>query len=447
MRQIEHRRFIDVAAIKFRNATIPEATFNFYKARENESMKRFAGKFGGSRCTVLLVLVAMVGTMLAGAMLPGTAALAQDASKIASIHGHVNNAAGMLIQNATVRLTTDHSTDPKTVKWAYTFPVDDKGDYKGTGIAPNTYIVVVFVTPEGQPGTVIDYFAEQTFKGGEDKLVNFDETRKDFIDKMTPEQRANLEEYKKRVAEAQKGNAKIANLNTTLQQARADIKSGNFDAAASSMKDATAAAPTEALLWITLGDAQLGQANKALKAAKSAGQPTTDPALVQKFTDAATSYKKTIDLNAASKKPNPDTAATAYNQMGQAYGQSGDVKDASDAYDQAAKADPSKAGMYLLNEAITLYNAGKTDDAATAADKAIAADPNNANAYYLKGQSLIQKVTVDPKTQKVTAPPGCAEAYQKYLQLAPDGAHAAEVKEILTGIGEKIQNNYKAGKK
>jgi hypothetical protein len=47
----------------------------------------------------------------------------------------------------------------------------------------------------------------------------------------------------------------------------------------------------------------------------------------------------------------------------------------------------------------------------------------------------------------VTAPPGCADAYQKYLELAPDGTHAAEVKEILTGIGEKVKSTYKAPKK
>ena len=122
-------------------------------------------------------------------------------------------------------------------------------------------------------------------------------------------------------------------------------------------------------------------------------------------------------------------------------------KTAADAYDNAAKADPPKAGMYLLNEAVTLYNAGKIDDSAVAADKAIAADPNSANAYYIKGQSLVQKASVDSKTQKVTVPPGCVDAYQHYLAIAPDGPHAAEVKEVLTGIGEKVESNYKASKK
>jgi tetratricopeptide (TPR) repeat protein len=272
-------------------------------------------------------------------------------------------------------------------------------------------------------------------------------TRKEFIDKMTPEQKQQLEEFKKKNADAQKANAKIANLNGLLKQARDDNKAGNYDDAAKAMTDATTAAPNEAILWITLGDAQLGQAEKAIKAAKAAGQSTTDPALLQKYTDAAGSYKKAIDLNAASKKPSPEIAASAYNQIGQCLSHSGDIKGASDAYDSAAKTDPTKAGTYLLNEAVILYNAGKIDDAAVAADKAIAADPNKADAYYIKGQSLIQKVTVDPKTQKVTAPPGCVDAYQHYLALVPEGGHSAEVKEILTGIGEKVESNYKASKK
>jgi len=54
---------------------------------------------------------------------------------------------------------------------------------------------------------------------------------------------------------------------------------------------------------------------------------------------------------------------------------------------------------------------------------------------------------VDPKTQKIVAPPGCVEAYQMYLELAPDGPHAADVKGILEGIGAQVKSTYKAPKK
>jgi tetratricopeptide (TPR) repeat protein len=401
-------------------------------------MKRIAEKISASRIAVAMA-VFLVMNMAAALASPGL--LAQDKTP-ATIHGHVNNAAGFPVKDAIVKLTTDHTNDPKTIKWLYTFPVDPSGDYKGAGIAPNTYTVVVTVND-----TIIDYFKDLTFKAGEDKLVAFDMTRKEFIDKMTPEEKQQLEEYKAKTAAALAANSKIANLNAALKQARDDNKAGNYESAVTAMTQATTQKPDEPILWITLGDAQLGLADKAQKAAKTAGTSTTDPAIVQKYTDAVASYKKAIDLNAASKKPSPEAAADAYNQIGQAYGHSGDAKDASDAYDNAAKAEPAKAGMYYFNESVILYNASKMDDAAAAADKAIAADPTRADAYYIKGQSLIQKVTVDPKTQKVIAPPGCADAYQKYLELAPDGPHATEVKEILTGIGEQIKSTYKAKKK
>ena len=52
-----------------------------------------------------------------------------------------------------------------------------------------------------------------------------------------------------------------------------------------------------------------------------------------------------------------------------------------------------------------------------------------------------------PKTQKIVAPPGTAEAYNKYLELAPDGPMAPEAKSVLAEIGEKINTKYNAGKK
>jgi tetratricopeptide (TPR) repeat protein len=394
-------------------------------------MKRMGWKVSSTLAAALLVIFAMAQ--------PSTS-LAQ-AQPSASIHGHVNNAIGQPLVKGEVRLTTDRASDEKSRKYQYTFPIDESGDYKGTGIAPGNYAVIVY-----QDNKSIDFNESVVFAAGDDKTVNFDMTRKEYLDKMTPEEKKQLEEFKKKNAEVMAGNKQISNLNALLTQARADNKSGNYDAAITAMKDATTQKPDEAILWVTLGDAQLGSADAANKAAKAAGTATTDPAIAQKYADAAASFKKSIDLNAASKKPNPDTAGAAYNQLGQALAKSGNLKDASDAYEQAAKANPTGAGMYYFNEAATLYNSGKTDEAAAAADKAIAADPKRADAYYIKGQSLIQKATVDPKTQKITAPPGTVEAYQTYLELAPDGPRAEEVKGILTGIGEQVKSSYKAGK-
>ncbi|HZY61536.1 MAG TPA: tetratricopeptide repeat protein [Edaphobacter sp.] len=394
-------------------------------------MKNFALKLRQTSTVAVALLVAF--------------ALAHPSKSVAqataSIHGHVNNALGQAVTQGDVKLTTDRTSEPKGRKYQYSFSLDQNGDFKGSGIAPGTYLAVVFVDNK-----TVD-FQDVTLAANDDKVVNFDMTRKEYIDKMTPEEKKTLEEYKKKNEAAIKANAQIKNLNAELVQARADTKAGNFDAAISSMTNATTSKPDEPILWIALGDAQLGAANKAAQDAKTSGGSASTPDIQKKFADAAASYKKAIDLNAASKKPNPATAAAAYNQMGQALSKSGDAAGASSAYDEAAKADPAHAGMYYFNEAATFYNSGKLDEAGAAADKAIAADPNRADAYYIKGQALIPKATVDPKTQKIVAPPGCVEAYQKYLELAPDGPHAADIKGILTGIGAKVESSYKAKRK
>lgn len=382
----------------------------------------------------------MAGFLTLGAMLQPARLAAQ--APTATIHGHVNNAAGQPVVKGDVKLSTDRASEAKNRKYQYTFPIDANGDYKGDNIAPGNYVAFVI-----QEDKSLDFLDNQDLKAGDNKTLNFDMSRPEYIEKMTPEERKTLEEFKKKNADIMAGNTKIANLNTTLVQARADTKAGNFDAAITSMQQATQQKPDEAILWVALGDAQLGKADAAAKAAKTAGKPASDPTIQTAYSDAAASYKKAVDANATAKKPNPETAAAAYNQLGQAYGKQGDVKNSSDAYEQAAKTQPAQAGMYYFNEAATLYNAGKGDDAAAAADKAIAADPKRAMAYYIKGQALIPKATVDPKTQKIVAPPGCVEAYQQYLELDPTGAHAEEVKQVLTGIGAPIKSSYRAGRK
>ena len=52
------------------------------------------------------------------------------------------------------------------------------------------------------------------------------------------------------------------------------------------MQQATTQKPDEGILWVALGDAQLGSADAAAKAAKAAGKPV-DPTIQAKFADAA----------------------------------------------------------------------------------------------------------------------------------------------------------------
>jgi tetratricopeptide (TPR) repeat protein len=383
--------------------------------------------------------IRVAGALAAGFL--GLVTLAHPArlmAQAATIHGHVQNPAGQPVTQGEVKLTTEKNPSAPGAKFEYTFPLDASGNYKGTVDKPGNYMGAVF-----EQGHTVDFMPAQ-IAAGEDKTVDFDMTRKEYIDKMSPADREALEEYKKKNAEINAQNAKIQNLNALLISARAATKAGNYDLAVKNMQDATAAKPDEAILWDTLGDALLGQAEAAAKVAHDA--KTTDATVPDKYSAAITAYQKAISLNAALAKPSPALAAAANNQLGQAYGKIGKTKEAADAYDAAAKADPTKAGMYYYNEAATLLNANDGTDAATAADKAIAADPTKVEAYYIKAQGLAPSITTTPDG-KFVAPPGLLEACNKYLELAPTGPHAQDMKDLLAGLGQKVQTTYKAGKK
>jgi len=336
------------------------------------------------------------------------------------IHGHVQDPAGTPMKGGTVSLSTDGG---KTAK--YSFKTDDSGDYKGDGIAPGTYIVI-YRNPDTPPDKVVDEFNDVKITAGADVTQDFDMSRAEYIAKMTPEQRKLMDEVKAKNAEVLKENSQIKNLNADLIKARQDNKDKNYTEADSLMTRDTGAKPDAAVLWVELGIAQKGE---------------------KKYTEAATSLQKAIDLDKASKKPNPDLQSAAGDSLGEALALAGKIPEAQAAYDAAAQADPKSAAVRYGNEAIIMDRVGNIDATVAAADKAIAADPSKPIPYYLKGKALINKATVDPKTNKIVAPPGCAEAYQKYLELAPDGPFAADAKSVLTEMGTTVKSTYKAGKK
>lgn len=385
--------------------------------------------------------IRIAGALAAGVL--GFLALAQPAQLTAqgtaTIHGHVQNPAGQPVANGEIRLTTDRNPNSTSAKFDYTFPLDASGNYKGADIKPGTYTAIAY-----QAGNHVDFMPAQ-LTAGEDKVVDFDMTRKDYLDKMSPADREALAEYKKKNAETTQTNSKIQNLNALLMSARTATKAGNFDEAVKAMTDATTAKPDEAILWDTLGDAQLGQANAAVKAAHDA--KTTDATVADKFAAAEASYQKALTLNAALTKPNLDLAAAANNQLGQAFGKTGKTKEAGEAYDAAAKADPAKAATYYYNEAATLLNANDAAGAAAAANKAIAADPAKADAYFIKAEGLAPSITQSADGKKFIAPPGLVDACNTYLDLAPTGPHAQDMKDLLAGLGETIKSTYKAPKK
>ncbi len=354
-----------------------------------------------------------------------------------SIHGRVIGPDGMPTPAGKVSLSADGGLTSK-----YSFPVTPDGNYAGSA-APGKY-TLIFRAPTTPADKVVDQIDGIKIVAGQDLAQDDDMSRKAYLDKLTPEQKKQIDAIKKTNEAAMKDNVVIKNINADIKVVIQDFsdavvakdtatKVAKYQDAETLMLRDTAARPDASTLWVQLGLAQVGL-----------GTAQNDP---KKYDEAIASLKKALDMEAAAKKPSGAIQASANAALGEIYARTGKVPEANAAYDAAAKADPSRAPVFLKNESVIFSQMGNTDAQAAAADEAIKADPKMAVAYYLKAQGLVAKASVDPKTNSYVAPPGCLEAYQMYLQLAPDGAFASDVKAILASFGQKVITNYKTPKK
>jgi tetratricopeptide (TPR) repeat protein len=384
------------------------------------------------------------------------------------IHGHVINPtgapqnAGTIEAQEVTRAASGPGLSAQTEKKAV-FELGQGGEFSGE--LPAGKYNLIFRQPDTPPDKRVDEIKDVTIVAGQTTEQDVDMSRKEFIDTLPPEQKQKLEEIRKHNAEALKVNEVIKNLNADLKQVTTNIhdadgaraaaqtqlgasaSKADVDAKEKEIKNAkyaeietlmlkdTQVRPNEPVLWAYLGMGQAGQGN-------------VDPANAkEKWDQAETSYKKALELSGAAKTPKPEIMGMAQSGLGEIYARQGKVPEANAAYAEAAKADPTKAAFYLRNEAVIFFQANNAQAQIAAAQEALKSDPNQAVLYYIIGQGLVQSATVDSKSGKIVLPPGCAEAYQKYLELAPTGPYAADASGILAQAGQKISSTYKADKK
>jgi len=143
--------------------------------------------------------------------------------------------------------------------------------------------------------------------------------------------------------------------------------------------------------------------------------------------DAINAYKQAIEL-----KP----SAAYYNNLGGIYGRAGKITEAMDAYKKSAELDPPNAAQAYRNGGITLYNVGKMKEAVEPLKKATELDPKSAQAWYLLGAALVGSMDYKQVGSKleVVVQPGTVEAYQKAVELDPNGPYGQQAKQGLEAL-------------
>jgi len=322
----------------------------------------------------------------------------------------------------------------------YVLPTNKKGEYFSLGVAAGKYNVTLYKNKDDQKaGKEIDHingFQVQIDENNLDFDLKKDQEAAAKGQGLTPEQ---LKQMQEQQAKQTKETLTVKSLNEKLNAAKTAADAGDYDTAISTLNEANQMDPSRDLIWFKLGDYYRMSAPKQ-----------TDPAEKQKRLDSAVqSYQKAVELKKAvvnDKDPNATkNLAAYYNNLADAYYKAKKVDDAVKTYEMAAQVDPSSTAQAYFNIGAVLTNSGRPDEANAAFDKAIAADPTRAEAYYQKGLNLLGKATL--QGDKTIAPPGTAEAFQKYLELAPTGPNAESAKQLLDSIGSKVETSFGTKKK
>ncbi len=350
------------------------------------------------------------------------AAMAQTSQ----IEGVVKGADGQPVQNALIKI------ERKDIKGSYKVKTRKKGDYLHAGLPLGTYDIFLEVD-----GKDVDNVKNVRTRLGDPSVINFDlkaqaqkqqamskaaETgtlTKEQERDMSPEQKAAIEKaMKDRTAAMQKNKA----LNDAFVGGMEAMKVKQWPAAIENFTKASEMDPKQHVIWGNLAEVH-----------SEMGKTQTGPEQVATLDKSVENYKKAIELLPAD--------AGYRNNLALVYARKKDFAAMETELNEAVKLDPTNAGRYYFNMGAVLTNAGQADAACMAFKNATEKDEKYADAYYQYGICLTGKATAKPDGSLVF-PEGTGPAFQKYLELKPDGPFAESSKGMLAAMGTKIDTTY-----
>ena len=351
-------------------------------------------------------------------------------AQITTIEGDVKGADGQPVQKAEIKIVR---TD---IKGNYPTKTNKKGHYLYMGLPMGTYTVECYIdgkkvdsvggvrTTPGDPIPVNfdlknSQAVQQQKQAEMQKAVESGQMTKEMERSLTPEQKAAMEKQIKEQSEKMKKNRE---LNDSFNAGMDALKAKQYDVAVASLTKASELDPTQHAVWANLGEAYV-------QLAGTKTGPEHDDAMGK----ALQAYQKAIEIK-------PDDASS-HNNYALALAKAKKFDEAQAELKKAAELDPPDGGKYYYNLGALLVNAGQNDPASEAFKKAIELTPTYADAYYQYGVTLVGKAGIGANGQ-VTPVAGTAEAFQKYLELQPNGQYAQSAKDMLATLGSSVQTTF-----
>jgi tetratricopeptide (TPR) repeat protein len=347
-------------------------------------------------------------------------------AQTSSLEGDVKGTDGAPLKGALIKI------EREDIKGNYQVKTDKKGHYYYGGLPLGQYKITLVVD-----GHDVDFVDKVRTRLGDPVENNFDmkamsqkqqalnkaaesgTLSKDQARGMSAEEKAAFEKTNKERAQLA---AKSKALNEAFNAGKEATNAKQYDVAVTQFTKASEMAPEQSVVWANLGDAEINLA-------KTKTGAEHDEA-VNKGMEA---YQKTLALK-------PDDAGV-HNNYALALASAKKFDEAQAELAKAAQLDPPSAGKYYYNLGALLVNNGQSEPAGAAFKKAIDADPNYADAQYQYGIYLIgqAKLGADGKYDPV---PGTREAFQKYLELKPDGPFTESAKGMLASLSGAVDTSY-----
>jgi len=354
-------------------------------------------------------------------------------AQITTLQGDVKGLDGKPVVGALIKI---HRTD---IKWDQTVKTDKHGHYIHTGVPMGgTFDLTLEIDGKtadkvfgvrsqlsDHPNTDFDLrktSGSPATQAMVQKALQTGEISDELKRQLTPEQMALL---KKQQEEQGAKIKKQSALNSAFNDGVVALGNKQYDAAVAALEKAAELDATQAAVWANLGDAYIGLAGTKTGAEFDAN--------MQKGLD---DYTKSLSLN-------PSDAA-AHNNYALALAKAKKFPEMEAELRKAAELDPANAYSKFYNLGALLTNNGQGEAAAKAFKMSIDAapdNPRNVESYFQYGLSLAGQATVDA-SGKYVCPPGTIEAFQKYLDLAPNGPNAQTAKDTIAQLGGSIQTTF-----